>query len=393
MLTAYLKGVAAVSAAGMLLFGAGSVARADLGAPAPPQVVPPSGSGGLGSSSTAPSQQQPQPQKSTPERVTRHDEVVTSPAPPSSATANVLNIHPLDTCVSCTSANAGFHKAHAGAKAIRLLGNDISAGDSSDNNKSSGALIAVPASPLLYLAIADWETATAAGPTSTSHSRASLVDLVIGPSGTAGHSTGVPGGAISVAILEATSNAGYQGLSSNGSGANNGVHINIGQGALDIIVLHSDASSDNKGSAYVLGINGAQLLSSDQTGGSGIPIAVPGVVGIVLLQVGAAGGSGSQSGGTSAAVGTVSDLLGQSGQAVGVLTASAVGLAGLQATPNAGAPPATAQAPAAAAAAGAKGLKAPNTGTMLGLGGLLLLASGAGLAGLSVFRRRDETEV
>jgi len=400
MLSAYLKGAAALSAAAILLFGAGSVARADLGAPNPAgvdaqQVSPPSGSGGLGSS-TAPSPQQPRQQRPAPAQVQRDDNVVVSPAPPSEATANVLSVKPLDTCVSCTNARAGYRHAHAGARAIRLLGNDISAGDS-DGGRHSGALIAIPAPPLLFLAIADWDADADPGATSTSHSRASLVDLVIGPSGTSrtGHSSAVPGGAISVAVLEATSNAGYQGLSSRGSGANNGVDVNIGQGALQIIILHSDASSENKGSAYVLGINGAQILSSEQTGGSGIPVAVPGVINIVLLQVGATGGQGTpgSSGnptGTGAAVGTVSDLLGQSGQQVGVLTASAVGLAGLQATPNAGTPPATNEAPAAAAAGGAKGLKAPNTGTVLGLGGLLLLASGGGLLGLCLRRRRDE---
>ncbi len=158
-----------------------------------------------------------------------------------------------------------------------------------------------------------------------------------------------------------------------------------------IILLHSDASSANKGSAYVLGINGTQILSSDQTGGGGVPIAVPGVVGLVLLQVGAAGGNGSNGGGnggaqgSGAAVGTVSDLLGQSGMQAGVLTASAVGLTGLAATPNAGTPPATG-APAAAAATG--GLKAPNTGAAFGLGGLLLLLGGGSLV-FATLRRRN----
>ena len=184
-----------------------------------------------------------------------------------------------------------------------------------------------------------------------------------------------------MAVLEATSDAGYQGLSSNGAGSNNGVDINIGQGALVIILLHSDASSSNKGSAYVLGVNGTQLLSSDQTGGGGIPISVPGVVGIVLLQVGAVGGNGSNGGaaGNGAAVGTVSDLLGQAGQAAGLLTASAVGLTGT---------PATGTGTAVATPTTGTALTAPATGIALGAAGLVILPAGLALLFLSLRRRR-----
>jgi hypothetical protein len=403
MLSTYLKGVAAISTAGLLLFGAGSAARADLGAPGAPGVdASQAQQQPAAPSNAAPVGYQPQDamradprgseygQQSTPQRHestpttrqgTPHDTASGfTPAPPSFATANSINAAIIDTCISCTSAGAGNNSAKAKATAIRLLGNNIQGGEGSGTSKNAGALLAIPANPLLYLALADWEESTAAGATSTSHSRAALVDLVIGPDQKA------LGGAISVAILESTSDASYQGLSSTGAGSNNGVDLNIGNGALVIILLHSDASSSNKGSAYVLGINGTQILSSDQTGAGGIPISVPGVIGLVLLQVGAGGGNGANNG-TNAAVGTVSDLLGQSGQQAGVLTASAVGLTGLAATPNAGVPPATGTAPEAAAAAG--GLKAPNTGAAIGLGGLLLLLSGGGLLAANLRRRQS----
>ncbi|HEY0409386.1 MAG TPA: hypothetical protein VGE42_03870 [Candidatus Dormibacteraeota bacterium] len=395
MLSTYLKGVAALSTAGLLLFGAGSAARADLAPPSAPGVdsgqaqqqapdpaayapIPSDVQNAPGTdardSGNGPSASQrhdttPQTRNSTP------SDTVTTPAPPSSANADVINANLINTCISCTSANAGAGSASAHATAIRLLGNDVAAGKAlsgSGEDKDAGALLAIPANPLLELALADWEEHTSGHASSSSHSRASLVDLAIGPSQTA------TGGIITLAVLEATSDAQYQGLSSQGAGSNNGVDLNIGQGALVIILLHSDASSSNKGSAYVVGINGTQLVSSDQTGPGGIPISVPGIVGLVLLQVGATGGNGS----TAAAVGTVSGLLGQSGQQAGVLTASAVGLTGLQATPNAGTPPTTG-APAAAGG----GLGAPNTGTAFGLGGLLLLLSGGGLAAASLRRR------
>ncbi|HEY2702223.1 MAG TPA: hypothetical protein VGL20_00895, partial [Candidatus Dormibacteraeota bacterium] len=158
---------------------------------------------------------------------------------------------------------------------------------------------------------------------------------------------------------------------------------NVGDGALVLILLHSDATSSNHGSAYVVGINGTQLLSTDQTGANGIPISVPGVVGVVLLKVGATGGA---AGPGSAAVGTVGDLLGQSGEAAGVLTASAAGLGGLQASPDAGDPTITPST--GTAAAGTSRLSAPLTGASLGLGGVLLVATGGGLAGACLRRRR-----
>jgi hypothetical protein len=407
MLTAYLKGVAAVSAAGILLFGAGSVARADLGAPTSPSI---DGSQ-TEQQATAPTDYAPVPSDArhaagrdngySPDRQTtpaRHESSPSTrnstpadtssgytPAPPSFATADVVNAAILNTCVSCTSAGAGAGTAHAKATALRLLGNDVALGEGSGDSKKSGEFLAVPASPLLNLAVFHWEEATAAGATSTAHSYACAVCLDLLPGAKAS------GGLISLAVLEAGSDAGYQGLSSTGMGYNNGVDLNVGNGALVIILLHSDASSANKGSAYVLGINGTQILSSDQTGNGGVPISVPGVVGIVLLQVGAAGGNGQNGGtggaqGSSAAVGTVSDLLGQTGQQLGVLTASAVGLTGLQAAPNAGSPPATG---APAAAAGTGGLKAPNTGAAFGIGGLVLLLFGGSLLFASLRRRRS----
>jgi hypothetical protein len=366
-----LTGMAAVAATASLLFGGGA-AMADEVGPAP---APPSGA--------VPSPQQP----AAPDWVavpvgpaapsgTPADSGGVTPAPAGGATANVLQVNPIDTCVSCTSANAGPGSASARATAIRLLGNNLSGGESSSSGKNSGALLAVPASPLLSLAIADWEAATAAGSSSTSHSRAALVDLAIGPTGTSGHSGGAPAGAITVAVLEATSDAGYQGLSSNGSGANNGVHVNVGNGALVVILLHSDASSANTGSAYVIGINGNKLITSEQTGGSGVPIAVPGVIGLILLQVNANGG-----GGAAASVGNVHDLLGQSGQAAGVLAASAVGLTGQQAVPNSG-------IPSTGTASGPGGIHPPSTGVALGISGLVLVPLGLVILFASLRRRR-----
>src|SRR5438309_2287401 len=81
-----------------------------------------------------------------------------------------------------------------------------------------GARIAVPANPLLTLAIADWTTrARATGDSSSSFSRAALVDLRIGGDETSRD------GVLSVAVLEAVSAARWTGAASHGDGENNGV--------------------------------------------------------------------------------------------------------------------------------------------------------------------------
>jgi len=304
------------------------------------------------------------------------------PAPAGGARADVVKLDPLDTCISCTAAGAGPSGSRAGAIAVRLLGNDISAGRSESTSANGGALIAIPANPLLTLAIADWTTrARATGDSSSSFSRAALVDLRIGGDETSRD------GVLSVAVLEAVSAARWTGAASHGDGENNGVRAAALDDALVIILLHSEASSDHAGKTYVLSINRAELLSSDQTGAQGIPIDIPGVVRLGLLQVGAIGGVGS------AHVGTVNDLLGGKGQTAGALTAAAEGSSGVPGPVTAAQPPATNSAGVAAANAPATSstgaLRVPSTGAALGIGGFLLVIAGAGALMASLRRRRD----
>jgi hypothetical protein len=221
------------------------------------------------------------------------------------------------------------------------------------------------------VAIADWRVANSTTSPSTAHSRAALVDLALGPTGRQN------GGILTVAVLEASSDASGSNLASSGSGADNGVDINAGNGMLVLLVLHSDASSNNTGSAYVVGINGQQIGSFQQTGA--VPITVPGVVGVVLLQVNASGGTASSR------MGTAGDLFGQQGQAAGVLTAAAVGGAGVTVPPTPALPATGGGAPLEGA-----GLGVPSAGVALGLSGLLLLVGGGVVLAVTLRRRRVE---
>lgn len=292
----------------------------------------------------------------------------TTPPPPGNATANGAHVNPLDTCVSCTGAGAQDGSSQSGATALRVVGQTLSGGSSSSTGTQSGQLVALPANPLMTLAIADWMTAAeAAGGSSSSRSRSGLVDLGLGN-----------GQVATVAVLEAASTAAFDGTASHGTGSTNGVDLTAGNGALVLVLLHSEANSDGGRSAYLASINGTTLGGTTQDGD--IPISIPGVITVHLLTVGASGGVAG------AAIGSVNDVLSIPGQVASVLSSTASG---------AGAPvavvaplPTTGVAAASAPSAHVAGPSVPLTGISIGAAGLVLLTSGLGLLGLSARRRR-----
>ena len=284
-------------------------------------------------------------------------------APAGSATANAVSIPLLDTCISCTNADAGPSSADGNATALRVLGHDVEAGHESGNNSGSGALIALPVNPLLNLAVADWMAAANAGSTSsTGSARAALVDLGVNK-------------VLSLAVLEAGSNASWTGSSSSGNAYTNGVNLNLGNGALVVILLHSDSDSNNGSHAYVASINGTSILSNTQIG-QPITITIPGVVTITLLQTSASGGV------TIGSVATASNLLNMPGTQAGLFTTSGSGTHGGN-TGNTGNTGSGVQA-----ASTGSGLGVPETGVGIGILGFVLATAGAAAAVTSRLRRR-----
>ena len=294
---------------------------------------------------------------------------VTPPA--SHATGNELKLNPLDTCISCTNADAAAGSSAGTSHALRLLGNDLSAGQATSNGADSGALLALPLNPILGLALADWmNQAQANGISSLSHARSALVDAAVGN-----------GQVATLAVLEGMSNASYNGSTSHGDAATNGANLNLLNGGLGIILLHSESSSDGAQEVYLLSLNGAKLLSSDQ-GIGGIPISIPGIIDLNLLQTGAAGGLGS------AAIGTIASLLG-SGPVAGVLSTNSSGSPAAAVTVSAPvvAAPAANHTASAAAIGKAPALRAPMTGAAIGMAGFALLFSGISVVMAFITRR------
>jgi hypothetical protein len=296
-------------------------------------------------------------------------------APASHSTGNGLSLNPLDTCISCTSATAGRGASVGQSHALRLLGNDLSAGQASSNGGNAGALIALPANPILGLALADWmNQAQASGISSLAHARSALVDANL-----------ANGQIATLAVLEGMSTAAYNGGSSMGDGATNGADLSLLNGGLAVVLLHSESASNGNQEVYVVSLNGDQLLSSDQ-GVGGIPISIPGVIDINLLQTGAAGGLGN------AALGTIADLLGTNGPVAGVLSTDSSGSAAVTASAPIAAPHAAAASIHSAAATGkAPSLKTPMTGAAFGMAGFALLFSGISVVMAMLGRRPRRT--
>jgi hypothetical protein len=209
---------------------------------------------------------------------------LTGSAPASHGSASAVDLEFLQTCISCTSAAAGTQRPEGRSAAIRFLGREISGGGSVSNASQKGALVALPLNPLLNVAIAHWRSFSGVDgerSTSYSHSRAALVDLAL-----LGYTPAES--LLTVALLESTSNATYTGALSQGDAADNGADLTALHGALVLIVLHSESSSDRPGSSYLLSINGNRLPTPDQTGkGDGIPVTI-GVLTLTLLSTGAA---------------------------------------------------------------------------------------------------------
>lgn len=292
-----------------------------------------------------------------------------SPAPGASATADAVSIPLLDTCVSCTSADAGPNSADGHATALRILGHDVAAGSASGTGSNSGDLLALPANPLLSLGIADWMASAAAGQSSsTGSSRASLVDLAL-----------ANGQVATLAVLEAGSNASWTPGGSEGSAYANGVHLTLGNGALVVILLHSDADSSGTPHAYIASINGTDLITSQETGQ--LPaITIPGIITINLLQTSANGGLSIGN------VTTVSGLLGMAGQQAGLITTSGQGTSNSGGSNNSGS-----GVQAASTGFDFGSLGTPETGIGMGILGFLLVAGGAAAALTSRIRRQERS--
>jgi hypothetical protein len=304
------------------------------------------------------------------------------------ASARSLQVSPLQFCASCTQTGSKGGAAHA----LTVLGTDLAGGQSSGTDSHQGSLVMVPANPLLGLAIATWMADTRAD--GSAHSRASLIDIAIGPRShgrRAGTGDDRGEGAVTLSVVESDSKTNVQpsgdvqktsNKKSTGTAETNVVDAGTGDQALALALAHSDSSGDGQGKAYVAGVNKGELVSSEQTG-QGIPVEVPGVTKVVLVENTATEGADAASvAKANVPPGTVTTpSTGELASTAGAV--STVPAGNDVSTPSTG----TAAVTPVTGAGGATSI--PATGAAMSLAGVgaTLLIIGAGVLGLSARRR------
>jgi hypothetical protein len=227
----------------------------------------------------------------------------TAPPPAESrfGSGDGINLDPLGTCVSCTSAGAGNNSSASESRELRIASESLAEGQGPANGYNGGSALSLPPNSLLDLALGSFQMDNRADHASSeAHSHATFADLRL-----------ADGRVARIAILESRSNASY---SPDGGGhrdgSSSGVNAGLSGGRMAIVLLHSDSSSSGPGHVYLVQLNDREVASADQLG-TGTPLIIHRVATVSVFRAGPDG----------AVVGGVQD--GSSNQAAGVLATSA----------------------------------------------------------------------
>lgn len=170
---------------------------------------------------------------------------------------------------------------------------------------------------------------------------------------------------LTVDLLQSFSQATHSGNQSTGEGSSDGAVITLlGPDGIKLVLLHSEGSSLNGGSSFLIGLNDTELISDDDLGNSLDVLDLPGLLTLGLVDVG--GGAGT---GLSEATGLDLDVLDDTLNAL---------VSDVVATGSPLAAPAPTELPATEPGSGGGGGGGlPRTGASI----LLLMAVGTGLVG------------
>ena len=197
---------------------------------------------------------------------------------PVQADAYGLNLAPLATCVSCTSARAGQNSTGAEGRELRVAGESVSEGQVPANGYANGWLVAVPFNDAVRCTVAGWNGSTSAnGESSRADARGALLDLDVGH-----------GSLATLSLFDSASEAEYSASSSRAHSSSDGARGGLAGGALRLVVLHSEGTSDGSGDTSLVSVDDVQLVHSAQPAPDGI--AVPGVTSVSLLHSDGSGG-------------------------------------------------------------------------------------------------------
>ncbi|HEU5035144.1 MAG TPA: hypothetical protein VFT62_10375 [Mycobacteriales bacterium] len=200
-----------------------------------------------------------------------------TPAPAGDSSAVAAQLDDLLT-VGKTAAHAGSTGGTANADALDLLGTRVVGGDQTKVGHSDGNLIGTGDTPLGDAEVAPWSaTVTNDNGGFQSSAEAALAHVNIAD-------------AAEIWLLHSKSAATWSPDKSSGDSESDGAEVNLGGGALDIKVLHSEAHSGGTGLSSLLVVNGTPVVSSGDAGGQCNIDASPL---IQLLCLTASGGTGT----------------------------------------------------------------------------------------------------
>jgi hypothetical protein len=178
----------------------------------------------------------------------------------SNVTSEGSNLNVSDAVgVSETDATAGDGGGSASASAGTVTVRDeplvdgATGGTQKGAGSTSGAIVETNETPLGSATVGGYEAQVIEGNgESTSSSRASLLEATLGDEDT-----------VTVSVLQSESTA----TGESGQSSTNGVVLNVGGGDLEVVLLHSESSTEGGDTPFVASINGEEIVSSDQADG------------------------------------------------------------------------------------------------------------------------------
>lgn len=210
--------------------------------------------------------------------------VTPTPPPPGSAEAVAAEVEGL-LAIAHTKAQVDQVTGEATANALELAGNPLLAstgGTQVGPGTTTGGLIPNLDLGVAKVAVAPF-TATVEKLTNERRARAeaALARLVV-----------LSPAVATIDLLQSLSEASHTDAKSTGaSSTDGGVITLLGQGGLRIVLLHSEASTANGGSSFVIGLNDTKLISNKDIGNTLKVLDLPGLLTLGLVDVN--GGPGS----------------------------------------------------------------------------------------------------
>lgn len=175
-------------------------------------------------------------------------------APPGTASATALQVGDL-IGVSTTGATAAADNSTAEASVLEVGGEPVLGlgGSQSGDGQSSGVLVDTGSAAPAQIQVAPWEASSSTtGTERTAHGSAAAARAQ------------VPGVA-DLSVLQSESQASHRSEKSTAAGSSDAVTLGLAN-FLHVVLLHSEVSSEGKGSSYLASINGTEIGSDEQLG-------------------------------------------------------------------------------------------------------------------------------